>query len=285
MNLWHLKYFYEAAKTQSLKKAADKYLVSSSAISQAIKALESEFETNLLIHKKRNFELSPAGTQFFKKIPDLINHIQSVTEDLKNIDQSPQGTIRVGVPRSLLNIKLIQSLMILKKAYPQLKYKIQGGITSEIKKWVELGDVDFGFIIDDENLKSFHSEEFLTGNFILIGKNKTKNTLDKKLVVTDQNKIEVQYLLNQIQNKYKKQILPELEISSWSVITELCKKAEYIGYVPDFVAQEDLKKERLVKIQMEGLKTYSYSAKAIWNKSKSQPQTLKLLLELLKKSI
>ena len=57
MNIYHLKYFIDAARFQSVSLSAKENLVSHSAVSQAIKSLEAHFEVNLVFHSKRLFQL------------------------------------------------------------------------------------------------------------------------------------------------------------------------------------------------------------------------------------
>ena len=51
MELLQLKYFCDAAETENFSKTAEKYLVPTSNISQSIKRLEKELDTELFEHR------------------------------------------------------------------------------------------------------------------------------------------------------------------------------------------------------------------------------------------
>lgn len=277
MNIWHLRYFYEAAKKQSIKAAAEKFLVSSSAVSQAIKSLESEFSISFLIHKKRLFELTPAGHKFMNRIPALINEMELLADDLNQLLNEPEGIVSIGIPRSLLTLKFTQALLHIQKKHPKLKFKIKGGITSEIKQWVLDREVNFGFVVDDDNLSNFDTEEFMSGSFLLVAKAKIKLTHESDLIVTNQDKVEVKHLIREWKKAFQSQPKIDFEIASWGVIADLVSKSNYVGYVPDYVVLESIEKERVHAISSK-LKPYQYSAKVIWPKNKSKPQALDLIL-------
>jgi DNA-binding transcriptional LysR family regulator len=61
ISLTHLLYFRDAANLGSVAAAARKNFVTPSAVSQAIKNLESTFSVKLLGHNKRTFVLTDEG--------------------------------------------------------------------------------------------------------------------------------------------------------------------------------------------------------------------------------
>ena len=72
---YHLKYFVDAATALSVSEAARVNRVSSSAISQAIRSLESHFEMSLLDHAKKRFILTPEGRHLLKGATNLLRSI------------------------------------------------------------------------------------------------------------------------------------------------------------------------------------------------------------------
>jgi DNA-binding transcriptional LysR family regulator len=119
MNSWHLKYFIEAAKNKSLQSAAQKYFVTPSAISQAIKSLEGELGADLLVHQKRMFSLTPAGQVFLDKAIALIAEIDHLPGLIKSTEKDPQGVIRFVALRSFFTDELARQIVKLKKKYPK----------------------------------------------------------------------------------------------------------------------------------------------------------------------
>lgn len=277
MNVWHLKYFYEAAKAGNIKSAAEKFSISNSAISQAIKSLETELDLKLLIHKKRFFELTEVGKKFFDRVPHLIHELESFKEDMKNLNDDPHGTVYIGIPRSLLSLEFIDSIMRLKKNYPKLKFKIKAGITNDIKKNLIDNEIQFGIVLDDGDLDQFSTRELSKGKFMLVAKNSRAQLKEAELAVTDSKKIEVVYLMNEFQRRNYKATI-EFELASWSVIKDMVKKSGLVGYVPDYIVEDEIKKKKL-HVVGEGIKNFNYSMKLIWPARRQMPRAAQLLIE------
>ena len=60
-NLFHIKYFLDAARLGSVAAAAKENHVSSPGVSQAIRRLEEQLGDTLLTHRKNHFELTAMG--------------------------------------------------------------------------------------------------------------------------------------------------------------------------------------------------------------------------------
>ena len=68
MELLQLKYFCDAAETENFSKTAEKYLVPTSNISQSIKRLEKELDTELFEHRANRIRLNEDGRQFYSDV-------------------------------------------------------------------------------------------------------------------------------------------------------------------------------------------------------------------------
>lgn len=80
MNINQLRYFLDAARLCNFTKAAEKNYISQSAITQQIKSLEQELETELFIRDKRKVELSPAGSVFIHEAEAILSRIVQAKE-------------------------------------------------------------------------------------------------------------------------------------------------------------------------------------------------------------
>ena len=68
----HLRYFIEVADQKSFTKAAEKLYISQSTISKAVASLETELQTSLFEHGKRNFALTPSGKLLYAFATDVL---------------------------------------------------------------------------------------------------------------------------------------------------------------------------------------------------------------------
>ena len=78
-----LRTFCVAARYESFKAAADELFITSSAVSQQIKALEEELGVKLFERGTRELSLSEPGQALFAKLSPLIDQLDSAVADFK----------------------------------------------------------------------------------------------------------------------------------------------------------------------------------------------------------
>lgn len=294
MNIYHLKYFIDAARFGSVSRSAKENFVSHSAISQAIKNLETYFQTNLVYHAKRRFQLTPEGELCLIEGKSLMLSL----EDLKNKIQANHLEIRghlvLWAPQSLIVDSLYKTIEIYHEKYPQVQISIRPGAAAQVRTAIHTGQDHVGLLVDDGFLDGFQSTTIKNGEFVLVTKSPFANTVNTKnpnenssknsgVIVTSRDKIEVQHLLKSFKKKYKKDLLIKMEVMSWGVIKNLVDKNFGIGYVPDYCVHEELLTGKLKKIAP--LQTpFKYEIKAIWAKNKHPHPNAKLFIELLKQT-
>ena len=78
-----LRTFCVAARYESFKAAADELFITSSAVSQQVKALEEELGVKLFERGSRELRLSEPGQVWFAKLSPLIDQLDSAVADFK----------------------------------------------------------------------------------------------------------------------------------------------------------------------------------------------------------
>lgn len=84
MNLLHLKYAVEVAKTGSINKAADTLMIAQPNLSRSIKELEADLGITIFERTVRGMFLTPDGEEFIGYANDILNQIDSVEKMYKN---------------------------------------------------------------------------------------------------------------------------------------------------------------------------------------------------------
>ena len=67
MDIQHLRYFLTVSRTLNYTKAAEELYISRQAVAQAVRQLETELQSPLLINRKNTLALTPLGQVFRKK--------------------------------------------------------------------------------------------------------------------------------------------------------------------------------------------------------------------------
>ncbi len=84
MDLLQLRYFCYAAETESFAKAASRFRVPPSGISQSVKRLETELGQPLFDRSANRIKLNEAGRCFYQKVSEALKILENAKSSLQN---------------------------------------------------------------------------------------------------------------------------------------------------------------------------------------------------------
>jgi DNA-binding transcriptional LysR family regulator len=115
--------FLTVAEHRSFRKAAAELAVTPSAISQAVRALESRLGAALFIRTTRSVGLTEAGAQFLSRAKPAFEELIAASEVARDLGARPAGLLRLTAPRAVLPhfLDLIASFT---RAYPEIEVEI-----------------------------------------------------------------------------------------------------------------------------------------------------------------
>lgn len=99
MNLLHMKYAVEIAKTNSLNKAAETLYVGQSALSRAIKELENSLGVTLFERSSKGMTLTPDGQLFVHYAKTVLKQVDNI-ETMFSQGRTDKQRFSVSVPRA-----------------------------------------------------------------------------------------------------------------------------------------------------------------------------------------
>ena len=281
MNSYHLKYFLDAAIAGSISESAKKNNITHSAISQAIKNLEIELDITLLKHNQRKFELTESGKASIEHLEQLLLQMNGLKSKIHNAEVEPSGELIVWAPQSLIVDSLIDSFVDYQKKYPRIHLTIQTGATFQVKQSVTENRCQLGITVNDHQMKNFGTLPIAKGDFLLVSKQKKIKLTNQPILITSDEKIEVQHLINENSRLKLSELNLKTRIVSWGVIKEFVLRDFGIGYLPEYVVKNELKEKSLFQIAWPG-KPFKYEITAIWNNKKPIDRNAQLLLDILK---
>lgn len=138
------------SRTESVKKTAQEFHVSSSAISQSITKLEVQLGVQLLLREHKQVRIAPMGVTILQGVTDSLRSISKFLNDVKTEAKSkePTGLISLGCPTEFGSSFLITWFSELQKKYPKIKIKLRFGSPRTLISSLLNGEVDF--IIGDD---------------------------------------------------------------------------------------------------------------------------------------
>ena len=99
MNILHMKYAVEVAKTGSINKASEVLFIAQPNLSRSIKELEADLGITIFDRSARGMVLTPDGEQFIGYAKKILNQIDEVEKLYKGGMNSTQK-FSISVPRA-----------------------------------------------------------------------------------------------------------------------------------------------------------------------------------------
>lgn len=279
MNTNHMKYFVDAATFGSLQKSAAINHVTHSAISLSIRTLEKELGADLLVHEKRKFALTREGELVKARFEAWLRELEDFKVELSSQTYVPTGELRIIGAQSLMTTSINAALIEFRKLYPKVKVHVSSGPTRAVHAALLAGEADLGILVDHHRLTNCGSKTLAQGKFLLVKKPQSKLTLHDGVIVTSENKVEVEHLSRNIRkaSKQKQELNIEMEVMSWTLIKSLVLKTSAIGYMPDYMVRDELAARKLAIVPSPGT-PFDYEIKAAWSEDRPLHRNAELFL-------
>lgn len=272
MDFRSLTYFVTVAEELNFTRAAEKLHISQPPLSNQIKALETELDTQLFIRGNRFLQLTDSGKLYYRHAKEILALAQKATGEVKSLGKGMTGKIYIGlVEGSAPNIasKWIETFA---RMYPEIKFKIVDGNSDELIDKLRSGLINLAVItnpcdntllnsfkVGQEKMTAFMSKDNplaqLPGNTITLSHLK-----DQKLIVPSrQSHIDMIYKWFKEIN-IEPNIICEMDnyldvaaLSGSNIGVSLFPKTSYI-FNPQIVTKEIVEPERFIDYMFVWLK-------------------------------
>src|SRR6201985_2853840 len=115
-----LRIFHAVAQAGSFTHAGQTLGLSQSAVSRQISALEEEISTPLFQRHARGLTLTDEGELLFTAVTDVLGRLASAEEALKNVHDSPRGTLKITTAHGVGAYWLLPRLGEFLAQYPEV---------------------------------------------------------------------------------------------------------------------------------------------------------------------
>ena len=116
--------FLSVARHRSFRRAADELGVTTSAVSQAVRALEARVGVALFIRTTRSVGLTEAGERFHARARPAFEELVSASDAARQLAGRPSGLLRLAVPRGVVPILLEPIVASFCRAYPEVQVEV-----------------------------------------------------------------------------------------------------------------------------------------------------------------
>lgn len=230
-----LHYFLEIATTQNISRASERLGITQPSLSLAIKKLENQVGTELLLRSKTGVKLTKAGQRFSSKARILLEQWEIVLQAIKREESEISGLYRLGAHISVACGRLATVLPKILRQYPRLELCMQHDLSRRITERVINFEIDFGIVVNpishpDLVIRKLYDDEvsfFCADNFASENKD--------ILLCYDPNLLQARWLLKQAKESgisFNRDFIS----SSLELICSLISQGAGVGILPALVA-------------------------------------------------
>jgi LysR family transcriptional regulator, transcriptional activator of the cysJI operon len=163
-----LRIYCDLVELRSFSKAAEKHIVSQSAISQQLAKLETAHKCQFLVRQKRPFELTPAGQLFYDACKDMLSRYEQFKSDLTALQKSSTDRINLAAIFSIGMHSLPPYLKKFMSRYPNVHVHVEYCSSSHIHELVLQGAVDIGLVAVPKRDRNIEVYEFEAEPLVLV---------------------------------------------------------------------------------------------------------------------
>lgn len=139
-----LRYFLEVVKRGSIREAAERLFVSSSAVSRQISALEDALNTQLFERRPRGMALTAAGEVLAMYARRVSLETDRVVSEIRALKGLRKGMVRVATSSGFALEFLPSVIARFQMEYPGIQFQMRVSRSSSVTTAILRGDADIG---------------------------------------------------------------------------------------------------------------------------------------------
>lgn len=153
LNLTHLRYFIEAARTENFTKAAENLYIAQPNLSKHIAVLENNIGTKLFFRENRAVRLTPAGLSLYEQLKDVPELIDGALEQARAIGRAGSGKLSIGLLEGQnFNEIMLRRLDAFAAEYPNVELHMEREGFRQLRRGLENGYYDMIITLSFETL-------------------------------------------------------------------------------------------------------------------------------------
>jgi DNA-binding transcriptional LysR family regulator len=151
--------------------AADRLHVSQSTVSTRIHTLEDQLGCTLFVRNKAGTTLTSAGRQFQRHAATLVRTIEQARHDI-GVPEGFSGTLVVGGRIGLWEEFLLQWLLSMRNARPEISIRAESALEPELMQGLVEGRIDIGVMYTPQSRPGLKVEKLFEEQLILVSTDK-----------------------------------------------------------------------------------------------------------------
>ncbi|EMV4733806.1 LysR family transcriptional regulator [Listeria monocytogenes] len=240
MDIENMKAFNKVAELKSISAAANELHHLQSNMSNKIKNIEKQFQTQLFFRHSNGVELTKEGEKIYQQFKKMI----LLWEETIDIINNEEETISIGITQSSLPMKFNTIIKEFYQQFPNKKLSIVSGSTSELIPKIANRELTIAYVAELEKENLFQDSQIISqtlswdklvfaGN--TAGKSVQKILAEERLYVFSKQCYSYRALAALINDIN----IPNVSISEINIpetLVEICNNELGIGIIPESIA-------------------------------------------------
>lgn len=216
MTINQLQYYIEIVRQKSFTRAAENLFVSQSALSKSVRALEQEFETELIDHSSKDFLLTPEGELFYEYARKILDFFNMQTRELHQRLHDMGGSLNIGIPPTSGTVYFYSHIREYRERYPNVNLNILEVPSKTLLKEMDMNRLDMGAVLEPFSNSQYVSKPVYRAEIVL--------TVSKAHPLAARKYVSFSELQNE------KFLMMSSDFIYHDIIISLCKEA---GFTPN----------------------------------------------------
>lgn len=285
MTLKELNFFYKLCDNPQVTQVAQELSISQSAISLAVKSLESKLNEQLFDRVGKKLILNERGRYFKEK---TISHYLAL-KDSQSIFQSNKlaGNIKVASSKTISNYIMPDIYYNFLSEYKDVRFDISTINTTKIIEAILNSTLDIGLIESNTTNSNLIKEKLCDDELIIVTSDKSIqsnqfiDTINKKWILRETGSGTRDIFINNL-GEYAKDIDIFMELQDFEEIkTVLLDNKDTITAISKLAVQKELKEKKLFEIKLKNLE-FKREFHLVYHKNKSKSLLFQTFIDFLK---
>jgi LysR family transcriptional activator of glutamate synthase operon len=146
MELRQLRYFVAVARHGNFTRAAEALRLAQPALSQQIRRLENELQTELLIRSQRGARPTDAGEILLRHAARIEAELEAIYDELAQLSGALRGHVRLGITIMPRAFALPALLAEFRMQRPGLDVLLRSGTAATMERMLDSDELDLAFV-------------------------------------------------------------------------------------------------------------------------------------------
>jgi len=264
MDISQLEVFLAVAREGGFSRAADKLYRTQSAVSQAIRKLESEIGESLFDRSSRDGQLTDAGRVLQEYAERLLNLRENAREALVELRELQKGKLVVGA-NEFTALYLLRVLAEFRRLHPAIRIVVQRSLGSHIPDDVRHHNCEFGVLTYDPQDPELASVVVYSDELIFVVPAQHPLARESRVSIRQLGAESfVAHIVNspyrekviQAFKKYKTPLHMGVELPTLQAIKRFVALGNGVAFLPEISVEDEIARGELVHIPVQELRVH-----------------------------